>query len=129
MSDSEKKCNLCKIVKSVREFYTQKQKGNNGQIWNYYDSYCKPCRLKNVLLRRRAIKKQLVEYKGGKCNDCHLVDISEVYDFHHLDPSLKDFSISDKPYLSFEALRVEIDKCILLCANCHRKRHAETFKE
>jgi hypothetical protein len=43
-------------------------------------------------------------------------------DFHHLDPLEKDFSISSR-CTSFEAVRAELDKTVLLCANCHREAH------
>ena len=55
--------------------------------------------------------------------DCGLITSKvEVYDFHHRDPSQKDFSIS-KNAKSFEKCKQELDKCDLLCANCHRLRH------
>jgi hypothetical protein len=124
MSKTEKKCKFCENTKPISEFYTQPQTGKNGAKWECYDSYCKPCRLKYAAMRRRNIKIQLVEYMGGKCADCERQDIPDIYDFHHIDPSKKDFSISDKPNLSFEKLKSEIKKCVLLCAICHRKRHA-----
>jgi hypothetical protein len=43
-------------------------------------------------------------------------------DFHHIDPREKDFSISDR-MTSFEAIRAELGKCILLCCRCHREVH------
>lgn len=47
----------------------------------------------------------------------------EALEFHHLDPTEKEFEISDRR--SWEALTAELDKCILLCANCHREYHSE----
>lgn len=45
-------------------------------------------------------------------------------DFHHTDPSKKDFGISSGGYTrSFEKIKDELDKCILVCANCHRELH------
>ena len=43
-------------------------------------------------------------------------------EFHHPDPMTKEFNISDR-ITSFEAIRAELDKCHLLCANCHREVH------
>ena len=42
--------------------------------------------------------------------------------FHHLDPTQKDFGISGTTK-SFEKLKPELDKCVLLCANCHGEVH------
>lgn len=107
----------------MTEFYSQQQKGEKGQVWKYYDSYCKVCRIKYSSERRRDIKRQAVEYMGGNCVDCGLkTDKVEVYDFHHLDPTTKDFSVFQNAK-SFRTIRPELDKCVLLCANCHRIRH------
>ena len=43
-------------------------------------------------------------------------------EFHHLDPKEKDFSISTN-IKSLDLIKKELDKCILLCANCHREEH------
>lgn len=78
-------------------------------------------RLKGVNLKRKA-----VEYKGGKCIDCGLqTDKYIVYDFHHLDPKLKDVKIAEMIHKrkNFEVIKIELDKCVLLCSNCHRIRH------
>ena len=78
--------------------------------------------------RRRNIKIQALEYKGWSCNRCGLVDkeYPQIYDFHHLDPTQKDFSIS-KNVLVFDKIKNELDKCIVLCSNCHRREHAESI--
>ena len=60
---------------------------------------------------------------GGKCADCGLKDDPSVFDFHHLDPSKKEIAFGSRGGKSFDTLKPELDKCILLCANCHRKRH------
>jgi len=45
-------------------------------------------------------------------------------DFHHPDPSIKELQVSDATSFSFAKVLVEIDKCLCLCSNCHRKVHA-----
>lgn len=118
-----KTCKQCNEEKSVEKFYAQQQRNKDGtKVWKYRDSMCKQCRLAYGNARRRAIKQQAVEYLGGKCQRCGLVDDPCVYDFHHLDPTEKDFSIG-KNALKFESIKKELDKCILLCSNCHRKEH------
>lgn len=88
-------------------------------LTDYRRSYLK---LKIVEARRR-LKERAVEYKGGKCEDCGFKGRSVGYDFHHTDPSKKDFTISSGDYRSFERIKPELDKTVLLCAICHRVRH------
>ena len=78
--------------------------------------------VKSVINWRRETKKKLVEYKGGKCEICNYNKCYDVLEFHHQNPTEKDFTISGKSW-SYEKLRVEVDKCILVCANCHREIH------
>lgn len=73
--------------------------------------------------RYREIKQQCVAYKGGACLVCGVCDDIRILDFHHLDVSKKEFSIS-KTTRSFDAKKKELDKCILVCANHHREIHA-----
>lgn len=89
---------------------------------------CKKCNIVAVTRRRKELKLKSIKYLGGSCKDCNLEDpCPAIYDFHHLDPSKKDFNISRKGYTySWDKVKKELDKCILLCSNCHRKRH---FKE
>lgn len=85
---------------------------------------CKKCRVDAVTRRRRKIKKQAVEYLGGKCMDCSLADeCYDIYDFHH--EGSKDFAISQRGHSrSWDRVKKELNKCVLLCSNCHRKRHS-----
>ncbi len=76
---------------------------------------------------RREVKRKLIEYKGNKCQLCGYDKCQEALDFHHLNPDEKDFNISGGTK-SFESLKPEVDKCILVCANCHREIHAGVTK-
>ena len=78
---------------------------------------------RHVKNHRNRLKEKLVEYKGGKCEICGYDKCIEALEFHHLNPEEKDFSISSYSTLSFENLKKEVDKCILVCANCHREIH------
>lgn len=71
----------------------------------------------------KRIKEELVKYKGGKCEVCGYSKCIQALEFHHLDPTYKDFSISGGTK-SFERLKPEVDKCILVCSNCHKEIHA-----
>lgn len=78
----------------------------------------------NVKKHRKKIKEELVLYKGGKCEICGYDKCLGALDFHHLNPNEKDFSISDSSkYHNLEEMKKEVDKCILVCANCHREIH------
>lgn len=80
---------------------------------------------KAVLNHRRKTKAKAVAYKGGKCQACGYDRCQEAFDFHHLDPKQKEFGIgANGATRSWAKLQIELDKCILLCANCHRELHA-----
>jgi len=67
-----------------------------------------------------------VEYKGGKCAICGYDRCIDALEFHHKDSSSKDFGISEKGYTrSWKKVAEELDKCIMICANCHRELHAQ----
>lgn len=116
-----KLCKQCGIEKEREEFY-RLTGSQYKESWDCRDSFCKLCRNGYQTNRRQYIKKQAVEYLGGQCVDCNLRDDPCVYDFHHLDPDKKDLTIG-KSSKSFEKLKFELDKTVLLCSNCHRKRH------
>ena len=81
--------------------------------------------IKAVAKRRRKIKLMAIEYKGGKCQICNYNKYPGGLDLHHLDPKTKSFGIGDKGYTrAWETVKVELDKCILVCANCHRELEA-----
>ena len=75
-----------------------------------------------VITWRKRTKIKLIEYKGGKCELCGYNKCTSALHFHHLNPNEKDFSISGKS-LSFEKLKSEVDKCVLVCSNCHSEIH------
>ena len=70
----------------------------------------------------------MVKHYGGKCLDCNLTleeSHYSVFEFHHRDPKSKDYSWQKLRLLSLDKVHKELKKCDLLCANCHRIRHAE----
>jgi len=79
----------------------------------------------SVINWRRRVKKELVAYKGGKCERCGFdKSLSVAFDFHHQDPSQKEFRVSGSTR-SIKTLKEEIDKCQLLCKICHAAEHAD----
>lgn len=84
------------------------------------------CRIAN---KKRSSKHKLqgIAYKGGKCVVCGFDDVTrpEVFDFHHVDPREKEYTLGKMKSFSWEHIKEELDKCILLCGNCHRTMHSK----
>lgn len=78
----------------------------------------------SVIDWRKRTKIKLVEYKGGCCEKCGYKKSVSALQFHHINPDEKDFTIGGRSY-SFERLKKEVDKCIMVCANCHIEIHDE----
>lgn len=112
-----RKCKMCNDIFPADENHFYR---NGTKLF----SYCIPCEKKRSKQKSYDIKKLLVEYKGGSCSICGYDKCLSALDFHHLDPSKKDFHISSKKAYSLKKLKPELDKCILVCANCHREIHA-----
>jgi transcription elongation factor Elf1 len=88
--------------------------------------HCYECNKEDVSNRRRELKRLAIEYKGGKCCRCGYNKSVRALHFHHLDPKEKDFGIGlDGHVHSWEELKKELDKCILVCANCHAELEDE----
>ena len=74
-------------------------------------------------------KLELIRLKGGKCEICGYDKNIAALEFHHLDPNVKSFQL-DSRHLSNttrDKIIEELDKCILVCANCHRELHNPHF--
>lgn len=119
-----KECSTCKEVKNKEDFYLNKDT-------NRYNSTCKSCYRDKARLKYHKRANDLNDYKCkigcNKCKDTR----GYVLDFHHKDPSTKSFSISSNPNVSISNKKFieEIEKCVLLCANCHREFHYLENKE
>lgn len=77
---------------------------------------------------RRAIKKELVKYKGGRCESCGYDKCINALQLHHKNPNTKQFELSDYEYFKIRPMQeyyAEADKCELLCLNCHTEKHSE----
>lgn len=76
-------------------------------------------------IQKRKLKARLVEFFGGKCITCGIEDDPCIYDFHHRDPTEKDFEIARLVARTRDwgTVLKEAQKCDLLCSNCHRKIH------
>lgn len=111
------KCNHCHEEKPLEQFHKRANRPTGHQ------GHCKACNLKQVQERREAFKQQCLEYLGGECQVCGYRKCANALEFHHRDPT-KDFVINKGTLAKFENVKEELDKCALLCANCHREVHA-----
>ena len=81
---------------------------------------------KKMQERRVKHKLKAIEYLGGKCSNCGIVSEHRgIYDFHHLDKSEKESDPGSLMHYSWKRIAKELDKCVLLCANCHRIEHGK----
>ena len=81
--------------------------------------------IKAVSKRRKMIRQMAISYLGGKCCFCSYDRCIAALDFHHVDESSKSFGLSQNGLTrSWEKTEHELQKCILVCANCHREIHA-----
>ena len=72
---------------------------------------------------RRRIKDRAVAYKGGQCTHCGYSGCPASMTFHHPEDN-KSFGISQGGVTrSWGRLKAELDKCVLLCLNCHAEEH------
>jgi hypothetical protein len=72
-----------------------------------------------VTRRHQKVKRTLVEEAGGGCVVCGYDRCIVCLQFHHVDPTTKEFGVTQSRGLSIAAYRAEAEKCILVCANCH----------
>jgi hypothetical protein len=81
---------------------------------------CKRCRSDAVVARRRKVKTILVEEAGGACCICGYDYNMRALHFHHVEPSQKRHEMNARGVaIALGKLRVEAQKCVLLCSNCH----------
>ncbi len=117
-----KTCIDCNSDKSLSEFYTQK-----GHAFNKM-SYCRTCFNKRCVIRWIKRKVEAINLKGGMCENCGLQlkdSHYSVFEFHHRNPIEKDSDWAKLRTMSWPKIQKELDKCALLCANCHRIVHSE----
>lgn len=106
---SERVCDDC-----GREYVYDKSKGHNL-------NRCNSCCVKRRRIKR---KRELVEESGGECASCGYDNCMQALSFHHRDPNKKEFNVTGSlTTRSWESLIDEVEKCDLLCANCHREEH------
>jgi hypothetical protein len=101
-------CSICN-----RNYIYSKKAGHTKKV-------CNSCVVNKY---KTAFKKKCVEYKGGECKICGYKKCLRALSFHHTNPKTKEFIISGAHCRKWEIIRLELDKCILLCENCHLEIH------
>jgi 5-methylcytosine-specific restriction endonuclease McrA len=115
ITQTHKVCSDCKEEKELSQFYYKTS--------GYPYCYCKSCMSKRRVSYYKNNKRKAVIYKGGACQACGYAKCDAALEFHHRNPEEKDFSFSRFKGVSIEKVKPELDKCVLLCANCHRETH------
>ena len=124
--EQTKRCTDCRELKPLTDFY--KSASHSFGVM----CYCKACFNKRAIQRWIKRKTDAIMYKGAQCQRCklHLNDSHyAVFEFHHASPKAKENDWSKLRLKSWTAIKKELDKCMLLCANCHRIIHSEDFPD
>lgn len=112
-----KYCPKCSTEKSTDDFYKRPERPGG------FYGYCKICFNKENDKRRIALKDKAIIYKGSSCVRCGLKFPEApqfLFDFHHIDPSTKNKEWTSIRKHGWKRIKEEIDKCVLVCSNCHR---------
>jgi hypothetical protein len=97
-----------------REYLYDKKRGHRKTL-------CNSC---SANMKRTRNKERAVAYLGGSCILCGYSRCLRSLSFHHLDPETKDMEINVREFCrSWDAITRELDKCVLLCTNCHGEVH------
>lgn len=86
---------------------------------------CPTCKSANYRHRQ---KEKAIDYLGGKCFLCGYDKCNKALVFHHINKENKKYALSTGWEKSFEKLKTEIDKCVLLCNRCHEEVHDGSVK-
>lgn len=113
-------CTKCKILLNEKNSFKR-----YGKRYGRPTSYCRACLNDYITERRLRLKREAINKFGNICHDCKISYPIQVYDFHHLDPTKKDFNWNKMRQISEKRREAELSKCILLCSNCHRIRHIQ----
>jgi len=113
----EKICLVCdkKFITKRKTTFCSKQCSSKSRKMT-------PDGISPVVSFRQRMKIKAIAYKGGKCIICGYSKCIRSLQFHHKNASDKEFGIGGKSY-SWDKLKIELDKCDLVCANCHGEIH------
>ena len=115
-----RKCTKCGEVKPKTDEYFHRWGKGRGLRGD-----CKVCKRSEVKGRVAVLRERrydIMKQRDTMCADCGIDDL-RVIDFHHIDPTQKLAPVAYLATRRPHILEAEMDKCIPLCANCHRIRH------
>jgi predicted transcriptional regulator len=97
---------------------------NQRNFYKCVGNICKKCHNRYTYDRQKDKVKAYMDERGGAhCMRCGYSKYIGALEFHHRDPSQKDPDWNVRWCIA--RLRKELDKCDIVCANCHREIHAE----
>ena len=111
-----KRCSKCKKEKKLSEFYDKGKENRKA-------AYCKGCFNAYCIERWREKKRTAIQYKGGKCKECGYNKCQNALEFHHRKEEKKELTWNKMRLYGWDRMKKELDKCELLCSNCHREVH------
>ena len=113
------RCVSCENLLSGRQTKFCSRRCKNAHNNNRYQSYAAQQR------RGRSRKIRLLKTKGSRCKRCGYKRNFAALEFHHLEPDQKAFQLDLRSLSNrrWSAILTEVDKCMLLCANCHAEEH------
>jgi len=112
-----KTCKTCKCEFDLSEFHS------NGQTPVGTKKYKPDCKKCEMSARRERTWNIILEIHEPKCSKCGYDKCRAALELHHTDPSQKEFEIKRLDYRSRDKLLVEMQKCIMVCSNCHKEIH------
>lgn len=83
----------------------------------------------SVMLRRARLKVEAIELLGGRCQQCGCGGHPAIFEFHHKDPSQKEFAIGSHWDRAKDAVMAEVQKCELFCGRCHNILHSSRHED
>lgn len=115
--DGKRQCKTCEKLLPLSEFSPTDKLGG-------LSCYCRKCASKIKLRHSQKFKKHCVDYKGGECIRCGYKNCLAALEFHHRDPAEKEFTVAKlNTAILTESIKKELDKCDLVCSNCHKELH------
>lgn len=92
---------------------------------NGRNTRCSVCNNERMKHKHTVLKNRAIKYGGGMCRICGYNKCWDALEFHHVNQDEKDFYPLRGYKKSWSKLKAELDKCILVCANCHREIHSK----